>query len=234
MILRRGLRIILSGAECMINLPKINNKKLFEQAFTHRSYLNEAGKKISSNERLEFLGDSIISLMVSSYLFKKYPNFNEGQLTNLRSLLVNTKNLAQIAAELSFGNLLLLSKGEKESKGRQNQSILADSFEAFIGYLFLDQGFETTSDFLTKVLLIKTDSFVEKKAFKDPKSILQETVQAKKQTSLVYKVLQEKGPAHAKIFEVAVFVGNRILGKGNGRSKQEAEENAAKEALENI
>lgn len=218
----------------MINLPKINNKKLFEQAFTHRSYLNEAGKKISSNERLEFLGDSIISLMVSSYLFKKYPNFNEGQLTNLRSLLVNTKNLAQIAAELSFGNLLLLSKGEEESKGRQNQSILADSFEAFVGYLFLDQGFEATSDFLTKVLLIKTDSFVEKKAFKDPKSILQETVQAKKQTSLVYKVLREKGPAHAKIFEVAVFVGKRILGKGNGRSKQEAEENAAKEALENI
>lgn len=223
-----------------MKLPKINNKKLLQQAFTHRSYLNEAkpaskqdGQKMSSNERLEFLGDSVISFIVSSYLYNKYPEFNEGQLTNLRSLLVNTKNLAQIAQELNFGNLLLLSKGEEESGGRQNQSILADSFEAFIGALFLDLEIDKTTEFIDKVLLVKTEKFVRERAFKDPKSILQETIQAKKQPSPIYRVIEETGPAHVKVFTVGVFVGNKILGKGIGRSKQEAEEQAAKEALEN-
>lgn len=215
----------------MINLPKFKNKQLFEQSFVHRSYLNETKKKISSNERLEFLGDSVISFVVSQNLYNKYPNFDEGILTNLRSLLVNTKSLALCAKELNFGNYMLLSKGEEESRGRQNQSLLADSFEAFIGALFLDQGTEVVSGFLSQVLLPKADLYVKNKAFKDPKSLLQEKVQSQKQTSPLYKVISEQGPAHAKIFTVGAYVNKVLLGKGDGKSKQEAEENAAKEAL---
>ena len=215
----------------MKNLPTFKNKELFEQSFIHRSYLNETKKRLSSNERLEFLGDSVISFVVSKHLYNKYPNFDEGVLTNLRSLLVNTKSLAEVAKELDFGSLLLLSKGEEESRGRQNQSLLADCFEAFIGALFLDQGIETASNFLVEVLLPKADQYVRNKAFKDPKSLLQERIQSQKQNSPLYKVITEQGPAHAKIFTVGVYVNKLLLGKGEGKSKQEAEENAAKEAL---
>ncbi len=215
----------------MIKLPEFKNKKLFEQSFIHRSYLNETKKVLSSNERLEFLGDSVISFVVSKHLYNKYPNFDEGILTNLRSLLVNTKSLAQVAKELNFGSLLLLSKGEEESRGRQNQSLLADSFEAFVGALFLDQGIDAISDFLSLVLLPKADLYVKNKAFKDPKSLLQEKIQSQKQTSPLYKVISEQGPAHAKTFIVGAYVNKFLLGKGEGKSKQEAEENAAKEAL---
>jgi ribonuclease-3 len=215
-----------------MNLPKFKNKKLFEQAFIHRSYLNEVKEKLSSNERLEFLGDSIISFVVSDFLFKTYPQYNEGTLTNLRSLLVNTKSLAQISKELNFGEYLKLSKGEEESKGRQNQSLLADSFEAFVGALFLDSGIKAASAFLEKVLLPKAEELVKNKNLKDPKSLLQEFVQAKKMSSPMYKVITETGPAHARTFKVGVFVNNSLLGTGVGKSKQEAEEMAAKEALE--
>ena len=224
----------------MITLPKFRDIKLFEQAFTHRSYLNEirplrrGEQKISSNERLEFLGDSILSFVVSLYLFKKYPDFKEGTLTNLRSLLVNTKSLSNIAHQLNFGKLLKLSKGEEESKGRENESLLENSFEAFIGALYIDQDIQAVSDFLEKVLLYKSDALVQKKEFKDPKSLLQEKIQAKKQNSPVYKVIEEIGPAHEKSFTVGVYVENKILGKGSGRSKQAAEENAAKQGLEKI
>ncbi|MFH1187160.1 MAG: ribonuclease III [Candidatus Levyibacteriota bacterium] len=216
----------------MINLPKLKNKNLFEQAFTHRSYLNETKIKISSNERLEFLGDSVISFIVSEYLYKEYPNYNEGILTNLRSQLVNTKSLAQIAKDLNFGDLLKLSRGEKESKGRENQSLLANSFEAFIGALFLDQGIEVVFKFLNVVLLPKAEQFVKNKTFKDPKSLLQEKIQVKGQSSPVYKVISESGPAHAKLFTVNVYAGENLLGAGKGKSKQRAEEMAAKQALE--
>ena len=215
----------------MINLPKFKNKELFEQSFIHRSYLNETRKKVSSNERLEFLGDSVISFVVSQYLFEKYPEFDEGILTNLRSLLVNTKSLAQSAKELEFGNYLKLSKGEEESRGRQNQSLLADCFEAFVGALFLDQGIEAVDVFLSETLLPKAEVYVKNKSFKDPKSLLQEKIQAQKQSSPVYKVVNEEGPAHAKVFTVGAYVNNELLGTGYGKSKQEAEEAAAKEAL---
>jgi ribonuclease-3 len=215
----------------MINLPKFKNKQLFEQSFVHRSYLNETKQKLSSNERLEFLGDSVISFVVSQHLFNKYPNFDEGILTNLRSLLVNTKSLALCAKELDLGSHMLLSKGEEESRGRQNQSLLADSFEAFVGALFIDRGINAVSDFLSLILLPKADLYVKNKAFKDPKSLLQEMVQSQKQTSPVYKVISEQGPAHAKIFSVGAYVDKGLIGKGEGKSKQEAEENAAKEAL---
>jgi ribonuclease-3 len=215
----------------MINLPEFKNKRLFEQSFVHRSFLNETKQELASNERLEFLGDSIISFVVSQNLYGKYPNFDEGILTNLRSLLVNTKSLAGCAKELDFGNYLKLSKGEEESRGRQNQSLLADSFEAFIGALFLDRGIDSVSDFLNLILLPKADAYVKNKTFKDPKSLLQEKVQSQKQSSPLYKVVNERGPAHAKVFTVGVYVDKILLGKGEGKSKQEAEENAAKEAL---
>lgn len=215
-----------------MDLPKLKNKKLFEEAFTHRSYLNEAKVRVSSNERLEFLGDSILSFAVSNYLFTKYPEFDEGTLTNLRSLMVNTKSLSQIAGELKMGQLLKLSKGEEESKGRENATLLENSFEAFIGALFLDQGMTSVVKFLQNALFPKIQDLVNKKTFKDPKSLFQEKIQANKQSSPVYKVLEESGPAHAKIFKVGVFVNGKMLGKGEGKSKQTAEESAAKTALE--
>jgi len=214
-------------------LLKLKNKKLLDEAFTHRSYLNEAKLKISSNERLEFLGDSILSFIVSSYLYAKYPDFDEGTLTNLRSLMVNTKSLSEIARELNMGQLLKLSRGEEESKGRENASLLENSFEAYVGALFLDQGIEAVTEFLKEVLFPKIQELVDKKAFKDPKSLFQEKVQAKKQGSPLYKVLEETGPAHAKTFKVGVFVDGKKLGEGTGKSKQLAEESAAKVALEN-
>lgn len=217
-----------------MQLPKFKNKKLFDQAFTHRSYLNEAKEIVASNERLEFLGDSILSFVVSKTLFKEYPQFEEGTLTNLRSLLVNTKSIAESARELSFGTMLKLSKGEEESKGRQNQSLLADSFEAFIGALFLDQGFEEVEKFLQETIIVKAKELALKRTLKDPKSLLQEHVQSNKQKSPAYTVTKEEGPAHAKTFTIGVYVGEKLLGTGVGKSKQEAEEHAAEAALEKV
>lgn len=217
-----------------MELPKFINKQLFKQAFTHRSYLNESREETESNERLEFLGDSILSFVVSNYLYTTYPQFDEGTLTNLRSLLVNTKSLAESARQLGFGDLLRLSRGEEESKGRQNQSLLADSFEAYIGALFMDQGFDAVNKFILDTILQKTKDLVTKKTLKDPKSLLQEHVQSQKQKSPVYKVINEEGPAHAKIFTVGAYVDEKLTGKGIGKSKQEAEEHAASEALEKL
>lgn len=217
-----------------MKLPKFNDQNLFLQAFTHRSFLNEAKEQIESNERLEFLGDSILSFVVSQNLYKTYPDFNEGMLTNLRSLLVNTKSLANVAKSLDFGTYLRLSKGEEESKGRENQSLLADCLEAYIGALFLDQGIEKVTDFLLETLIPKAEELIKKKTFKDPKSILQEFVQARKQNSPMYKVLEEQGPAHAKTFTIGVYVGETLLGTGKGKSKQLAQENAAEQAIEKL
>lgn len=218
----------------MRKLPKFNNQNLQRQAFIHRSYLNETKEKVSSNERLEFLGDSILSFVVSRYLYDKYPNFEEGILTNLRAQLVNTKSLADVARELNFGSLLILSKGEEESKGRENQSLLANSFESFIGALFLDQGINAVTDFLKEVLLGKAQEIVLKRNFKDPKSLLQEKVQSGKLSSPVYKVLEEEGPPHSRTFTVGAYVGDKLIAKGKGRSKQEAEVNSAKNAIEEL
>jgi len=215
----------------MKNLPQISNKQLFEQAFTHRSYLNEAKNELESNERLEFLGDSILSFVVSQYLYETFPSFDEGILTNLRSLLVNTKSIANAARTLEFGQYLKLSRGEEESKGRENESLLANSFESFIGAVYLDQGIEEVREFIGEMLFPQIDEIVRKKAFKDPKSLLQEFVQARKQSSPVYKVVNEEGPPHAKIFTIGVFVNQTQIGMGAGKSKQQAEEEAAQKAL---
>lgn len=215
-----------------MNLPKLKNKKLFEEAFTHKSYLNEAKVKASSNERLEFLGDSIISFVVSNHLYSLYPDFNEGTLTNLRSLMVNTKNLSEIARDLGMGKFLKLSRGEEDSKGRENATLLENSFEAYVGALFLDQGIAAVTVFLDKVMFPKIKKLTIKKTFKDPKSLLQEKAQAKKQGPPLYKVLEETGPAHAKTFRVGVFINGKKMGEGLGRSKQAAEGIAAEIALE--
>lgn len=215
----------------MTKLPAIKDKMLLEEAFTHRSFLNESKEKIPSNERLEFLGDSILSFIVSTYLFKEYPEFNEGKLTNLRSLLVNTKMLAALAAECDLGSHLRLSKGEEESGGRNNPSLLADSFEAFIGALFLDQGSEAVTKFINKTVIPQAKEFLENNSLKDPKSKLQEYVQSKKQSSPMYRVLTEEGPAHARQFTIGVYVSDELIGQGTGKSKQSAEESAAEAAL---
>lgn len=215
----------------MTKYPKYHNQALFEQAFTHRSYLNETRGKLESNERLEFLGDSILSFIVSDYLYKTYPQFNEGILTNLRSLIVNTKSLAQQSRELEFGKLLRLSRGEEESKGRENESLLANCFESYLGGLYLDQGIEAARGFIAQQLFPKIEDYVQRKAFKDPKSMLQEFVQAQKYNSPTYKVLHEEGPPHAKIFTIGVYVNDELKGEGVGKSKQEAEEQAAERAL---
>ncbi len=218
----------------MQNLPKFNNEELLRLAFIHRSYLNEAKNVAESNERLEFLGDSILSFVVSDHLYITYPDFDEGILTNLRSLVVNTKSLAKMAKKLNFGEHLHLSRGEEDSGGRQNESILANTFEAVIGAIFLDQGTDAVKIFLHGVLISEIETYVQKRVFKDPKSLLQEHVQARKQNSPLYKVLHEEGPAHAKQFTIGVFVGENQLGEGKGKSKQEAEEQAAEQALEKI
>lgn len=215
----------------MVTIPEFKNKKLFTQAFTHRSFLNETKENIPSNERLEFLGDSILSFVVSRYLYTKFPDFDEGKLTNIRSLMVNTKSLAQIAKELDFGKELRLSKGEEDSKGRQNQSLLADCFEAFLGALYIDQGIDAVSDFLGITIIPKAEEITKKKSFKDPKSLLQEFVQSRKHNSPSYKVLGESGPAHSKSFKIGVYVENKFIAEGLGKSKREAEENAAENAL---
>ena len=218
----------------MTNLPKFRNKQLFDQAFTHRSYLNESKVKTQSNERMEFLGDSILSFVVSSYLYKSHAEFNEGILTNLRSMLVNTKNLGLWAKELGFGKLLKLSKGEKNSKGEENESLLADCFEAFIGALFIDQGIQKATEFIMETVLSGVEEIIRTKTFKDPKSLLQEHIQSQKLNSPIYKVLSEEGPAHARVFTVGVYVKEKAIGQGKGKSKQEAEEKAATEALEKL
>ena len=172
--------------------------------------------------------------MVSKHLYSDNPDYDEGKLTNLRSLLVNTKNLAEVAQSLNLGQSLLLSKGEEESGGRENQSLLADSFEALLGALFIDQGIEVVEKFLEEVLLPKADEFIKNNLLKDPKSLLQESVQAQKQGILSYEVINEEGPAHAKTFTVGVYVNKKLLGTGIGKSKQIAQESAAIHALEKL
>lgn len=208
------------------------NPALIQQAFIHRSYLNEAKKKIASNERLEFLGDCILSFIVSEHLFRTYPHFPEGHLTNLRSTLVKTSTLAEIALDLQLGNFLYLSKGEEEGGGRKNASILADTFEAFLGALFLDQGLPAATMLIQTYLLPKLPVILEERLYKDAKSTLQERVQDELKVSPVYTVRNEEGPDHAKEFTIGVLVNNELLAEGKGKSKQEAEQAAARSALE--
>ncbi|MBI5613522.1 ribonuclease III [Candidatus Gottesmanbacteria bacterium] len=207
------------------------DQELLKQAFIHRSYLNEARSIKESNERLEFLGDAILSFLTSQFLYKTYPLYPEGKLTNIRSSLVNTKSLGTASASLSLGDLLFLSKGEQESGGRTNQSLLADCFEALLGALYLDQGIVAAQNFLEKHLFPNTEEIISNKKYVDFKSHLQEVIQEKTRVSPTYVVIKSEGPDHAKTFWVEVRAEERLLGSGEGKSKQEAEQNAASDAL---
>ncbi|MBI4038202.1 ribonuclease III [Candidatus Daviesbacteria bacterium] len=213
---------------------KFTNLKLLRTAFTHRSYLNENKKVDESNERMEFLGDAVLSFIVSSYLFQLRPNDPEGDLTNLRSYIVQTKSLAEVSEKLNLGHYLLLSKGEEISGGRKNTQLLANTFEALLGAIYLDQGLGTAAKLIHKFLLPIFERELQKGPPKDAKSRLQELVQTQTKKSPLYKILKTSGPDHAKKFLVGVFVKGQKLGEGSGSSKQEAEEIAAKEALRKL
>jgi ribonuclease-3 len=212
---------------------EFKNRDLLIEAFCHRSYLNEHPDfYLPHNERLEFLGDAVLELIVTEYLYKKYPEKNEGELTNWRAALVNAKILGELARELGFNDFLLLSKGEEKETGKARLYILANTFEALIGAIYLDQGYEVAKNFVEKNLIErKLPEIIEKGLFKDPKTRFQEEAQERVKITPTYKVLEEWGPDHAKHFVVGVFLGNELVAKGEGTSKQEAEEEAAKNAL---
>ena len=200
----------------------------------HRSYLNEFKVDLPSNERLEFLGDSVLSLIISVRLFKERPHDTEGELTNLRAHIVRTKSLAEISKQLGLGDYLLLSKGEMLSGGRNNPQLLANTYEALLGAVFLDQGFEMTKKVIGETLLPLFEQEIKTGPPKDAKSNLQEIVQQRFKQSPNYKILDTEGPDHAKKFNVAVYIGDKEMGRGKGKSKQTAEEHAAKMALQSI
>jgi len=210
------------------------NQELLKQAFFHRSYLNEAKEIKNSNERLEFLGDAILSFLTSRFLYENYPDYPEGILTNIRSALVKTTMLSKIAKSLKLGELLFLSHGEEASGGRTNQSLLADVFEALLGAMFLDQGIDVCKTYLDKQLFTKSTQIVESRAYIDFKSYLQEIIQQDSKSSPVYVVIKSEGPDHARTFWIEARAGDKLLGKGSGKSKQEAEQAAALSALEKM
>lgn len=218
-----------------MTIPKFKNKELLENAFIHRSYLNENPKwKLGSNERLEFLGDAVLEFITSEHLYKTYDQEPEGRLTAYRSSLVKTETLATLAKDLGFGKRLKLSRGEDDSGGRTSEYLLADTFEAFIGALYLDQGIPACREFLEETLFPKLDKIVETKAYQDYKSLLQEIAQEKQNFTPIYKVLDEWGPDHNKTFKVGVIIRGKQEGTGEGSSKQKAEVEAARDALENL
>ena len=211
---------------------KFKNKDLLVQAFVHRSFLNENPDfKLFHNERLEFLGDAVLEQVVTEYLFRNYPKESEGVLTSWRAALVNAKMLAKIAQKLGFNDFLLLSRGELKEKGKSRQYILADTLEAFIGALYLDQGLDSCKDFTKRCLLKELPYIVEAGLFRDAKSQFQEEAQERVGVTPTYSILKERGPDHAKQFVVAVYLNKDLVAKGEGSSKQEAEEAAAKKAL---
>jgi len=201
-------------------------------ALTHRSYVNEHRKSVSEhNERLEFLGDAVLELAVTDYLFKNFTE-PEGILTSWRSSLVRTESIGEAGDKLGYEPLLRMSRGEKNGSSRARQQILANSFEAVIGAIYLERGYADAEAFITKHILSKLDSILESGSWRDPKSHLQEVSQRVDGQTPVYKVLSEEGPDHDKIFTLGVYVGDKLMGKGNGSSKQNAQQEAARAALQ--
>ncbi len=216
----------------LIELKKyFSDKEMFEQALTHRSWVNENPGIRQSNERLEFLGDAVLEFVVSDYLFKRLENREEGFLTALRANIVNTKNLSELAKTGSFGDFLHFSKGEKISGGSSNPALLANTVEAIIGALYLDKGLGAAEKFIVDNLLSDLEKKLEQ-PLKDPKSLFQEKVQSMGFDTPKYKVLSESGPDHAKRFEVEVTVNGKTAAQGQGKSKNEAEQDAARNALD--
>ncbi len=211
-----------------------HNQELLKLAFVHRSHLNEDKHMRESNERLEFLGDSVLSLLTSHFLYKTYPEYTEGTLTNIRSSLVKTTSLTDISKSLGLGDLLYLSHGEESSGGRTNSSLLADVFEAFLGAMYLDQGMSVAGKFLEKYLFPKTREIIATRSYIDYKSLLQEHIQEDSRHSPTYRVVRSEGPDHARKFWIEATVDGTVLGSGSGKSKQEAEQEAALTALEKL
>ncbi len=210
---------------------KFNNTQLLEQVFYHRSYLNEVKTNIESNERLEFLGDSVLSVVISLYLYYERNKDTEGDLTNLRAYVVKTKSLSQAAKKLNLGSYLHLSKGEEQGGGRENPQLLANTYEALLGAVYLSLGLEAVKKVIERTLLPLFANEIKSGPPKDAKSNLQEIVQDKFKISPQYKILETKGPDHAKNFLVAVYIKGKEYGRGTGASKQVAEEESATKAL---
>lgn len=209
-----------------------SDKNLLKQAFTHRSYLNEKPSwALQHNERLEFLGDAVLELSTTEYLYKNYPDKTEGELTSLRAALVNSITLGKAAADLNMNDFLLLSRGEKKDQGKARQYILANTIEALIGAIYLDKGYRTANVFIKKYILKYLENILKKSLWRDNKSFFQEKAQEVLGITPHYKVLKEWGPDHNKHFQIGVFLESELVEKGEGLSKQEAEQCAAEEAL---
>ncbi len=218
-------------------LPKFQNPQLLETALTHRSALNEPNSGTSSqesNERFEFLGDAVLELAVTLFLFNELPQEPEGKLTAYRSALVRTTTLAKVGRRLNLGQKLYLSKGEEATGGRDNDSLLADTMEAIIGALYLDQGLAAAQNFIQEHVIPEFKEIKQNKLYKDAKSLLQETVQAKGYATPTYRLLKAEGPDHDKIFTVEVEIDGKVLGNGTGSNKQTAQQAAARQALETL
>jgi ribonuclease-3 len=209
-----------------------SDKSHLLSAITHRSYLNEHRNATQDhNERLEFLGDAVLELVTTDYLFKAYPDKPEGELTAIRAALVNTVSLSSTSEALGVNQYLLMSKGEAKDEGRARQYILANVFEAFIGAIYLDQGFDASRTFIARELFGKTEEIVKKKLWQDAKSRFQELAQEHASVTPTYNLLNQTGPDHDRVFTVGVFLRQEKIAEGDGRSKQEAEQEAAEKAL---
>jgi len=209
-----------------------SNKNLLKQAFIHRSYLNEnPSEELSHNERLEFLGDAVLELVITEYLYARYPEKDEGELTALRAALVNANSLSLVGSELGMDDYLLLSKGETKGAGRARHYIIANTFEALVGALYLDAGYNATRAFIEKFLIPQIDYIIKNRSWQDAKSLFQERAQDEDSITPSYNVLKEVGPDHDKLFTVGVYLGENKIAEGHGRSKQEAEQDAARNAL---
>jgi len=207
-------------------------ESIFRTAFVHRSFVNEAGEKLEHNERLEFIGDAALELAMTDLLYRAYPNKAEGELTDIRSSCVRGKNLAAIAQKLELADALLLSRGEERAGGRTNPTLLADAFEALLGAVYLDQGFTAAKAFVETHVYPTLTGILAGSLHVDPKSALQEIVQAKWQALPSYAIVKEAGADHDKTFSVEVSVGGRVVGRGEGNSKKRAQEAAAQDALD--
>lgn len=222
----------LAKLEAILGVNFID-KDILLSAVTHRSYLNEHREaKQDHNERLEFLGDAVLELVVTDYLFNKYPDKPEGDLTAIRAALVNTISLAEASTELGVNEFMLMSKGEAKDTGRARQYILANAFEALIGALYRDQGYDVAKGFIATNLFHKTEKIVEKRLWQDAKSRFQELAQEHSSVTPTYETLGQVGPDHDRVFTVGVYLGKEKVAEGNGRAKQEAEQAAAEKAIE--
>lgn len=211
---------------------KFKDENFLLEALTHRSYLNENPRwHLPHNERLEFLGDAVLELVVSEDLFKKFPNYPEGQMTVLRAALVNYQNLAKVSENIGLDDFVLMSRGERRDTGKAREVILANAIEAVIGAIYLDQGMKAVEKFIEEFVMPGLPEIMKTRSYKDAKSELQEIIQEKMRVTPNYKVLDESGPAHKRRFKVGVYFGEELIASGEGNSKQEGELEAAKEAL---